>query len=587
MLKEKEKETLNPLKIKTATQISIIILSILGLLAGIAVFLFPQIRLMIIGLIGKVIGRNIVLIQGWLNTLKMYALGLIFLILLFDYFALTKKGRKLVEDVKREIKESFSEIDFHSLYKPVLFMSGVYFLGTFTIIRANSLYLDDIGRAIEGYRGWYNWSRYVAELLSVFIHADAKLTDISPLPQLLAIFLLSISSVLLVYILGEKKITYVRLLASIPLGLSPYFLECLSYKFDAPYMALSILTSIIPFLFISRKKTFLSSSIFSLLIMCMTYQAASGIYMLIVAILCFQDWNKQTKSYKEIFSFLGLAALAFCITMLIFKFFFARSTDLDGFYVSTAIHSLPHMIPGIWANLIHYTIIIGSDFGVIWKTGIILICILFIFKSIRTSVHHRIHSVAISILFIGLSFILSYGVYYLFETPLFYPRALYGFGVFLSILCIYTVSDFKIIASITVLAFNWCLLVFAFSYGNALADQARYAEFRIGILLYDINALYPGRNDAKLAYQLKNTIDYAPSIKNIAKHYPVIERLVPKRLGFTGNDWEFRYFQDHFNSQMEYDYSIDYNLLDLPVVLDSYYHTIKSDGIHCFVILKH
>ncbi|MDR2233616.1 MAG: glucosyltransferase domain-containing protein [Tannerella sp.] len=536
---------------------------------------------------GQMIGRDIVLIQGWLKTLQTYALGGIFLILSIDFFILTKTGRQIVNDVKSELKECLSSIDFHSFIKPTMFMAGIYLLGAFSIIRANFLYMDDIGHALEGYRGWYNWSRYVTELLAIIIHADFKLSDISPLPQLIACLMLAISSVLLVYTIGRGKITYIGLLASIPLGLSPYFLECLSYKFDAPYMAISILASIVPFLFVTRRKAFFLVSVISLLIMCMTYQAASGIYMLVAVFISYNDWNSRLKTNRENFSLLGFAVLSFFVAMLLFKFLLTRSTDLDGFYVSTAIHPLPHLLSGIWLNLVKYITVINNDLSFLWKAGIILICILFIIKTVNTGKQPKILSLVISVLLIVLLFIVSYGVYYLFATPLFHPRALYGFGVFLSILFVYTVYDFKRIASIIVLAFNWSMFVFAFTYGNALADQGRYADFRIGIIMQDINKLYPDRNDESLPYQLKNTIDFAPTIGNIAKHYPIIERLVPRRLGFTGNDWEFRYFQDYFNGHLYFDYSADYNTLEWPIIIDSYYQTIKSDGKRCYIILKH
>jgi len=388
---------------------------------------------------------------------------------------------------------------------------------------------------------------------------------------------------------GNKKITVVRLLASIPVGLSPYILECIVFKFESPYLASSVLASIIPFLFVARKRAFLFCSVISLLIMCMTYQAASGIYPIIVVILCFLDWNTRKKTNKEILSFLAISALAYCFAILFYRFFLMRSYNV---YVSTAMHPLSHIILGTLSNIKNYAMTINSDLGLIWKVGTVLVLFFFIVKSTHQSMRKKIYSFFVSVLIVGISFILSFGVYSLLEIPLFAPRALLGFGAFLAILCIYVVSNYKKIAIVTVLALNWCLFVFAFSYGNALADQARYAEFRIGILLHDLSALYPNRSkDTMMMVQLKNSIDYAPSIKNIAKHYPIIEKMVPKRLGATGNDGDYDYFLSHFNYnsiKTEYNYSaIDFSTLNLPVVLDSYYHTIQSDGDRILIVLKH
>ena len=573
------------------SDIIIILLSVIGLIACIAV-LFPQVRQMIMEIGEHIFHKKASTYQAWFKALLSYAMGGVCFILFFDYCTLTNSGKILVQKVKQEIKDCMSGIDFRSFVKPLLLMSGVYFLGILTIIRANFSYLDDLGRAIGGYRTWYNWSRYISEFSSILVHGDTRLTDISPLPQLLAILILAASSVLLVYVIGNKKITVIRLLASIPLGLSPYFLECLSFKFDAPYMALSIIASVVPFLFIARKKAFFVCSIVSMLVMCMTYQAASGIYPLIVAILCFQDWNSRKKSNKEILSFLGTAVVAFGFAMLFFRFFLMKPAD---YYATTATHPLSQLLPGTLNNIKTYAAIINNDLGFIWKIGIALVLFFFVTKSISASAQKKPVSFFASILVIGISFILSYGLYALLAAPSYLTRALIGFGGFLAILCIYTVSDYKKIAAVVVLALNWCLFVFAFSYGNALADQVRYAEFRTGILLHDLSGLYPNRKREDMTFQLKNSIGFSPVVKNIAKHYPVIERLVPKRVS---DDYclenlyylEYFNFSDYGNANTEAHVGsenyIDFSTYNLPVVLDSYYHTIQSDGNRVLIILK-
>ena len=569
----------------------IILLSIAGLIVCIAI-LFPQARQMIINMINRALGRELSMYQSWSKFLMSLAMGGVFLILSFDYCTLTESGRALVKNVKQEIKDCLSEIDFRSFRKPVLLLSAIYLLGIITIIRANFSYLDDIGRAVNGSRGWYNWSRYISEFFSIVIHADTNLTDISPLPQLLAVLMLSISSVFLVYVVSNKKITVIRLLASIPVGLSPFFLECISFKFDSPYMALSVLASIFPFLFVARKKAFAFVSVISLLIVCMTYQATSGIYIMLVIMLGFQNWNRVEKTNKEILSFTGAAAFAFCFAMLFFKFFLMRTFDeQQSTYISNAMYPVAHIISGTLDNVKNYILTIYSDFGVIWKAGTALILVFFVIQSMSKSVHKKISSFFISIAVLFLSFILLYGIYLLLAVPIYSPRALTGFGVFLAVISIYIVSNLKQIATITVIALNWCFFTFAFSYGNALTDQGRYIEFRRGMILNDLNVLYSNEQKKVMTFQIKNTIDFAPTVKNIAKHNPVIEQLVPK--GYEKyRFWEYLYFPDYIQMDFESDQlsnknCLDYDTLNLPVVLDSYYHTIRSDGSRVLIILKH
>jgi len=569
-------------------RVCVIALSVIGLITFFSL-LFPQIRQLVLDLAEQITNKEILGQEGYSRVILQFAIGGICTILLFSYCSLTESGRSLACSIKQEIKECLLEINFRSLLKPGFLIFIVYLLGTLTIIRANFSYMDDLGRSIDGYRHWHYQSRYLSELASIFIHADTNLTDISPLPQLLAVLFLTISSVLLVYIICNKKVTVIKLLASVPLGLSPFFLECLSYKFDAPYMALSILSSIIPFLFIARKKAFFFCSIVSVLIMCMTYQAASGVYMLVAVILCFQDWNSRKKTNKDILQFLGISVLSFCFALAIYKFVIARPSLFDLEYFSSAMHPLPVLFPETFNNIKIFSMVIVEDLGITWKVGIVLVCFFFIIKSIFTSKQNKLFSFLISIIFIIISFIISYGIYSLLTIPLFIPRTLYGFGVFLSILCIYIVTDYKNIAKVIVLALNWSFLVFAFSYGNALADQARYEEFRAGLLLSDLSSLFPDIDKGNMYVNFENTIDSTPLVKNIEKRYPIIKKLANGRFG--GTTWG-NYFFKNYNISCEPYFKHGSNLIDTesfdpPVVLDSYYHTIKSNGVRVLIILKH
>jgi hypothetical protein len=571
---------------------SIYIVSIVGLIVCI-ITLFPQIRQLFFDLVEqKILHREISLRKEWYNMFFSYAMGGIFFIGFFDYCTLTVSGQRLVHTTIDEIKVCWMEIEWRSFIKPILLLFCIYLLGYTSIIRANFLYMDDIGRTTNGFRGWQDWSRYFSIVFSTIIQPDVNLTDISPLPQLVAILLLSGSSVFIVYILCDRKMTIFRLIASIPVGFTPYFLGCIAFKYDSPHMAMAILTSIIPFLFGERKKAFAFCSVVSLLIMYMTYQAASGIYILIVLILCFRDWNEGKKTNKELFSFGWVAVISFGIACCIFKFFLMKEFNS---YVSNSMIPLEQMIPGMLFNIRDYAMYINDDLSLIWKIIIIIILFFFVVKSICVSRRKKIVALFVAIILLCLLFVLSYGTYLVLEAPLYVPRAFIGFGVFLALICVYVVSGYKKkIVLFFVFALNWCFFVFAFSYGNALADQMRYANFRVGILLHDLSALYADKADNELSIQLKNSIGYAPSIKNIAKHNPIIYRIVPQLL--EDNElWADWYYLKYFNFGelttanmpiFSWSNTIDFNTLDLPIVLKSYYHTIKSDGKRVLVELN-
>jgi hypothetical protein len=571
----------------------VLVVSALGIL-GLALIITPQVRMFMIDLAERFLIHHKLDSSRWMGQLIVYMRGCIACILAFDFFVLTTKGQRIGRHIANETVRIARELNPGKLLKPVLVMFGIYALGMSALIRANFLYDGDIGRTIEGYKGWHDWSRYISNFLSMFIHADYTLTDISPLPQLIAALFIAISSVLLVYILGSRKITMPPLLASISAGLSPFFLQCLSYKFDAPYMALSVLASILPFLFMESSVTFIAISVLSLLVMCMTYQASSGIYLLLIIAVSFKQWNAKERSNREIAFFTLRALGVYVITLIAFRILFMVPINS---YVSTGMFSPAEMIPGVIANIIKYTKTLYADLSAIWKVLAAALCMAFVAWQSKTSRQNKGIAVIFSVIAIIISYILSYGAYLALRVPEFTPRSLYGFGIFIAIVSIFLVQRPSKYMLVPAIALSWSFFVFAFSYGNALADQKRYIDFRTEILLGDLSDLFPDRKRNEMRIQLEGTAGFAPSIGNISKRYPVIEKLVLTALrgggGLGGTYYMVNYFNWGEKEMMNHPQNpsskvvfVDFAEYDLPVILDSYYHTIKSDGENILVILK-
>jgi hypothetical protein len=175
---------------------------------------------------------------------------------------------------------------------------------------------------------------------------------------------------------------------------------------------------------------------------------------------------------------------------------------------------------------------------------------------------------------------------------------MYGFGVFLAILAVLCVfSNRNTVAKIVALALSWCFFVFAFSYGNALSDQQRYWNFRTTILMHDMSRLFPDTDLEEMTIQVGGWIDPTAVVESMANRAPVIKRLVPVRLESKGEfgfiiykillDYHNFGTKEKLRNGEKVDDFIDFTTLDLPVVLDSYYHTIQSDGKQVLIVLKH
>lgn len=467
--------------------------------------------------------------------------------------------------------------------KTALLLFGVYIVSLLSLLRANYSYIDDMGRAAYGYTGWEErFSRYLSTFSSYVLHAGKYLSDISPLPQIIAVCVMISASMILLYIVtGEKKYTIWELIAVIPMGLSPYFLECFSYKYDAPYMALSVLVSIAPILLIKKKNwIYILGTFFSSIAMCTSYQASSGIFPMIVILLSFLCWNKGEK-IADIGSFIVKSAAGYLLGILFYQFFLMKPAES---YVSNSIASPKEIIK----HYITYFELLYNDLKKIWLVFIGIICICFIICMIKSSRQKKIVAFFVSIFTITAMAFLSWGLYPALSTPLTAPRAMYGFGVFISLISLSVVSIIKkqYLLKFVSLVLSWCFIIFSLTYGNALAEQEKYADFRIETVIQDLNNLEIFQLDSEKKIQITGTIGWAPIIRNKPQHYRILNRLVPitfQEKSFWG-DYKLLHYYGVEN--LVRDTSIDLTVLDLPKVRDTMYHNIYADKNNVLIELK-
>ena len=462
----------------------------------------------------------------------------------------------------------------------VFFLFIMYVIAIFSIIRANFYYIDDVRRSIDGHGMRGDFSRHISQFLSYFLHTDSRLTDISPLPQLVACLLLALAGFILVKIICHKPTKYL-LLASLPLGLSPYFLSCLSYKFDAPYMALSILVSVFPFLFMQKNRwLYACICLVSILIMTMTYQAASGIFVMMALFIFFTNLIYKKDTVKNNFIFLGISAMSYFVALMMFQLFFKEQIVS---YVSTALPNIKDMPAVFLRNVEIYFTNINNEFNEKWKILSIIIMAIFYVKTIIFSKVNKILSIFLTPVVLALLLIFSFGLYSILEYPLFAPRTMYGIGVFLAIICVDICFSLKKIVSFPAIVLCWCFFVFSFAYGNALDDQKRYNNFRTELLLHDLSTLFPEQTDEPYPLTIVNHIGFSPVVENVAKHNPVVKSLVHINLK-QGCPFVYIYLSKYHKFNLSWADNPDNETM--PVVFDSYYHTIKSKDGHIVVILK-
>lgn len=461
----------------------------------------------------------------------------------------------------------------------------IFSIGISAILRSNVNYIDDIGRTIDGYKGWNNFSRYFSNSLATILYTSNLLSDTSPLMQIIAAAVLAICGIILLTIIFERKqFTIWEVVSVIPLGLNPYFLECFSYKYDAPYMAISILASIIPLVFrTSSWPMYIAVSAIGTLVTCTSYQASSGIFPMLVVLIAFRMWMKKV-SLKQIGTFLINSVLGYCAGLI---FFFVSVMHPADTYVSATIPSLSSLIPNYISNLNRYFVHIRSDFTTLWIWIIILLIIAFLLSTIAYTEQHKGVTVilgAVSLVFLSM---LCFGLYPALTTPLFDTRAMYGFGVMLAMLCVCSVQHHQnTYIKLPALVLSWIFFVFSFTYGNALYYQHEYEDFRRELLIEDLNDMEMLATGTPVTVQINGTVGRAPALHSISNKYPIIKRLVP--IMFQGEwiwgSWEF--YRYYGLENIVQDTTIDLTTYDLPIVKDSMYHTIYGNDQYILIILK-
>ena len=531
-----------------------------------------------------------------------------------SYTKTMKKSKNFLKSATARIKSSYVAAltaikafftHYKFLLKPTLIFTAIYCIGLLAVFRADFNYIDDLGRSLEGYSRWgESFSRYVSDFLSTFIHTNSHLADISPLTQIIAAFLMGLASAISVHVItGAKKFKIRHYIAAIPIGLSPYFLECYSYKFDSPYMALSVLSSVAPFLFLrykSRKPFYVATFVFAL-IMCNTYQAASGIFVILLLLLTLKDYlgkdavesgphlakNNQS-TFGQVFKALIVAVIPYAVGLLVYQVFIAKPVN-D--YVSTTLPPLLELPQTIVHNLLEYYRLVWFDFNFTWTLLIGLVVLIFVILVVAKSKRHKVASLLLVMLFLATTAVGSFGIYPALTDPLTDPRAMYGICICFGFICIYTVElatgRYIKFLRLPAFAISWCFFVFAFTYGNSLNAQLEYANFRMEQTLTTLSANNVITDDTEYIY-IENIPDFAPAIRENVEQYPILSRLVPKVYYGGGHVWGYykllHYYDLDMNFSQQDNTCISAN--SSCEVIETMYETIRFDKFSVYVFLK-
>ncbi len=478
--------------------------------------------------------------------------------------------------------------------KPFLIVFLIYGFSMLSVWRSGASFIDDRGRAIFGYAWTSDFNRYSSTAFGLLMNANDRLLDISPWSQILAMMILAATSVIITYILCDKKIKYLPLVLTAFVGLTPLAIECWMYKFDAPCIALSVLVSVIPIIWwpkeINKKSVtkFGVATVISMLVMWTTYQASSGILPVLFVYMATKDYLKG-ENCRNIIKKIALSVVFCVIPALLFKFCLPEP---EKSYRSNEMISLAELVPGIWNNFVaHLTLMVQSLN--IWQK--ILAVLSFGGMLILVMKNYKKKSLVLLLAFM-VAVPLSIGAYLLLKNPPLTPRSLVGIGIaFVPVMIIATknigkIFDYFCVGPSLVLLYSFIMFVLAF--GNGLADQERWANFRVEDLIGGLSKLYPDKEEvSRRTIQIDGDIGMSKVMQHVADEYPAARKLVTiQETGLSRASWGLTKIRSYYNREQTFEENEAFDAHCGPevnkVVRNTYYYTVRDNGEYICVDLK-
>ncbi len=440
------------------------------------------------------------------------------------------------------------------LLRAFFILLALYCLGIFSILRANRLYLDDIGRALYGYADWFVAARPMAELFSWIFYLGSGTVDASPFTQILAAAFLAAASLCLCVALRVQP-TIWALLATVPLGLSPYGLENLSYKFDAPQMALAMLLAIVPFLFFRRHpRIFFITAVLCLFSSASIYQATLGAYLSVSGYILMTRLVSRKKSAGLVRTLFTLALPFFVATGAYAaqaSFWFRKAQYADYISMHSVVPPL-HCLPReIFDNCAAYATMLRTDWGGNGLGWLLLATLgwftLFLAGRWARSLRHTGPASVFRLFLLFpllLCFLLSpLGVQIILQDPVWSPRTLCGFGVIISLMLLalhgtITRKGFKFLLCGLQIFVCLQLVIFAQVYGNLLAAQNNWERSRIAFMAQGLSRFIAETDSTTVIF--KGSVGQTPLTIVPARRYPLLGRMVSVPLT---RSWRWGYEQ--------------------------------------------
>ncbi len=426
--------------------------------------------------------------------------------------------------------------------------------------------------------------RYASAFLLKFLHMSASVYNSTPLMQMIGIVELAVVMIVFAHTCtGEGKPSLLTLLAALPAVLSPWFITNMGYVHDACLHPLAMLTGILPFLFCGHTAVFIMVSFACNYLMCLLYQLASGVYIVMALYCALMQYLRGQKSFGQACAFTGIAALSYLVPLGLYEFGLFYSRPWND-YATAVLPSSGSIVLLVLRNAGTYLSFLREDLG---STVLHVVYVLISAGGMLAAVVHskrgRLVSALLVLLVFAAGLVLSFGVSLALEQPLWLPRAFIGIGVFVSLqACSFIelrdVPLFRRAVSPAIALCSFCLVLYAYTYGAAMYQQRLYADVRLQSLAADLNELHVPCRDA--AFYIEGGVGFAPSVTLAARTYPLLSRSMHERAAGTPTAWLLAV------RGIGVAHLYDLSTVDFPLLKDTSFYAIYGDGLFYKIVLK-
>ncbi|ARP84152.1 hypothetical protein CAL12_27295 [Bordetella genomosp. 8] len=451
-----------------------------------------------------------------------------------------------------------------SRQKAFIAASLLYGLAMYPILHADRFYIDDLGRARSGYLGWTTDGRPLSNLVVETLNLGAPISDLSPLPQLLAVLLLAWLAVTLARKFAIPG-TWRAPLILAPLVINPFFLENLSYKFDVLPMTLATVLAGIAVTAIAPAPRRVVLGALALLATLCLYQPALNVF-LVFTIAEFVMGQRDLLPPRRLAGALAARAAQLLLALVAYKGVIA--VTVNGHYATAhgAIAPMGALPATVWHNLLSFWRYVTGLLPGLWSKPL-LVCIAAgalasVYWALRYLVMGwraapaatRLGMAACAVLLPPALAIAAWGPMLALELPVYAPRVAIGFGALGAASLLFAwaamqrvrVKPSWQVAALAVPVYG--LFTFCFVYGNSLKLQKDYENRVAAQIATDLSRIAAGH--AIAAYTLEGSLGHAVVVRHTLRKYPLIGALVPVHLT-EGWGWAYEELQ-HFGVDLPY-----------------------------------